>query len=391
MKRMIGAVLCVGIALGGIVSQAGAQEAKERFRIGGLLALSGPLGILGEDARKGMDLAIAERDGKLLGVPIDIEWADTESKPQVAVQKATQAMAGGAEFLVGSVGSGETLAIMKVSGAREVPLLVPLSTDPSITAANRNAFTFRTASSGETLAIVAAEYLKDLAPKKIYGVASDYGVARAGWDVVKNKLAGGSEFVGEDFPALGEKDYTVIINKILSSGADAAYIGLGGSDCIAFIKQAGEVGLLKTVRIVGPNLVDTTIAAGAGDASIGVASVIRYDVGLPADANKKFVEAFKAKYGQLPSQLAGDSYDGFKWWLEVVDATKSWDKNVWMKAFGAAKWDGSVLGHREMRACDSQSQHPSYVAEVVKGEGETPYAMKIVAEFAADRIATACP
>ena len=86
--------LCVALALGTMGTASFAQDAKEHFRIGGLLALSGPLGILGEDARKGMDLAIAERDGKLLGVPIEIEWADTESKPQVAVQKATQAMAG---------------------------------------------------------------------------------------------------------------------------------------------------------------------------------------------------------------------------------------------------------------------------------------------------------
>ena len=67
MRRIFGAVLCVGIALGALQSASVAQEAKERFRIGGLLALSGPLGILGEDARKGMDLAIAARVSELFG------------------------------------------------------------------------------------------------------------------------------------------------------------------------------------------------------------------------------------------------------------------------------------------------------------------------------------
>lgn len=391
MKNITKSGLSAMLALAVSTASVWAQDAQETFKIGGLLALSGPLGVLGEDAQKGMDLAIEERGGMLLDVPIEITWQDTESKPQIAVQKATQVMSNGAQFLVGSVGSSETLAIMKMSAARKVPLLVPLSSDPSITGENGNDYTFRTASSGDTLALVAAKYLEQLAPTSIYGVASDYAVARAGWEFAKTELSDTAEAVGEDFPAYGETDFSVIVNKIANSGAQAAYVGTGGSDSIAFIKQAGEIGLLDRVKLVGPNLVDTTVAAGAGDASIGVATALRYDPSIDTEANKAFVEAYQAKYGELPSQLAGDAYDGLKWWMEVVDSTGSWDPNDWMGAFSGHTWDGSILGTRTMRPCDNQSQHPSFVAEAVAGPDDAmPYVMNILTEYAAADIATEC-
>ena len=393
MKRFLQStcvVLC--LACGGQVGSALAADAQDHFEIGGLLALSGPLGILGEDARRGMDLAIEERGGKVLGVPVDIQWEDTESKPQVAVQKATRVLAKGVQFVVGSVGSGETLAIMKVTGARQVPMIVPLSTDPSITAANRNEYTFRTAPSGDSLTEVVIAYLKELKPKKIYGIASDYGVARASWNQVKAELGHDVEIVGEDFPSLGAQDFSVIVNKIANSGADVVFVGTGGSDSVAFMKQAAEIGLKDKMKLIGPNLVDSTLAKAVGDGSLGVLSAVRYDFTIDNPADQAFVALYRKKYDRYPSQLAGDAYDGLRWWLKTVDATGSWDKAVWMAAFRTSKWPESIIGLREMRACDNQSQNPGFIAEVDKGEPPRPdYVMKIVRSFKADAIATKCP
>lgn len=398
MKRLLSqrflrtACLAAGLFVAGQASTALAQAPQDRFVIGGLLALSGPLGVLGEDAKRGMDLAIEERGGKVLGVPVEIQWEDTESKPQVAVQKATRVLSKGVQFVVGSVGSGETLAIMKVTAARKIPMLVPLSTDPSITGENRNEYTFRTAPSGDSFTQVVIEYLKAAKPKKLYGVTSDYGVARASWNQVKAAMGKDVQIVGEDFPALGAQDFSVIVNKIANSGADIVFVGTGGSDSIAFMKQAAEIKLKDKMKLIGPNLADATLAKAAGDASLGVMSGVRYDFSMDNAANKAFVERYRKKYNEYPSQLAGEAYDGLKWWLSTIEASKSWDSTVWMKAFRTSKWQESVVGLREMRACDNQSQNPGFVGEVVKGSGAQPaYTMKVVRAFKAEAVATKCP
>ncbi|MDG9697613.1 ABC transporter substrate-binding protein, partial [Streptomyces sp. DH17] len=75
-----------------------AAEPNE-FHIAGILAFSGAYGIIGRDMRQGVELAIADRGGNVLGKPIRASWEDDETKPLPAVQKATRLLAGGAQMM----------------------------------------------------------------------------------------------------------------------------------------------------------------------------------------------------------------------------------------------------------------------------------------------------
>ena len=377
----------------GTVGAVDAAPPHDKFVIGGLLALSGPLGITGIEARKGMDLAVEQRGGRLLGVPIELRWEDTESKPQIAVQKATKAVAGGAEFLLGSVGSGETLAIMKLAAVRKIPLLVPLSSDPSITGTARNAYTFRTTLSGDSLTNIVVGYLRaGNAAQKVYGVVADYPVARSSWLKVKFDLGSRLTVVGEDFPSLGQGDYSVIVNKIAGSGAEVAVVALGGNDAVTFMKQAEEVHLRQKVKLVGMNIADSAMAEAAGRGALGAVSSVRYDFSLVNEANQKFVAAFRAKYGEYPSAFAGDAYDGLSWWLDVIEKTHSWRSEDWMNAFQNSSWEHSIVGSRTMRACDHQALVPGFIAEVGTGQAPSPkYTMNVLKTLAPQTIAAPCP
>ena len=48
----------------GMASTGYAQSKPEKFKIGGVLSLSGPYGLLGEDMRRGVQIAVEERGGK---------------------------------------------------------------------------------------------------------------------------------------------------------------------------------------------------------------------------------------------------------------------------------------------------------------------------------------
>jgi branched-chain amino acid transport system substrate-binding protein len=104
--------LALATLLAAISTLAAAQETE--FKIGAVGTLSGPFGVLGESIRKGAELAAEMRGNKVLGVPIKFVWEDDETKPQVAVQKATRLISGGSNMLLAPVSSGSTLAIMKL-------------------------------------------------------------------------------------------------------------------------------------------------------------------------------------------------------------------------------------------------------------------------------------
>lgn len=369
-----------------------AADEPDEFHIAGVLAFSGAYGIIGKDMRQGVELAIADRGGKVLGKPIRVSWEDDETKPQPAVQKATRLLAGGAQMIFGAVGSASTLALQGLADQRKIPLLVTISADDKITRPNGSRYTFRTSNTLGMEIRMCVEFAKVKGLKKIYGVTADYQATRDGWELfVAEAKKVGIEIVGNDYAPLGNRDYSVIVDKMAKSDADGIAVMVTGNDAVTFLKQSGQVGLNKTKVQFGPVLQDETLAAAVGPAAVGVYSGVRYHFTVDNPANKKFVEAYRAKYNEWPSSFAGEAYDGISWWLDVVESTKSWDRETWVDAFAKSTRENSLEGKKVMRACDHQAAQVGLWGVVVEGQSPLPpLTMKITDVFDAAKLFEAC-
>ena len=369
-----------------------AAAEPDTFKVGGILSFSGAYGIIGESMKRGVEIAVAERGGKVLGKRIEILWEDDETKPQVAVQKGTRMLASGVQMFYGAISSSSTLALMKLADQRKIPVLVTASADDRITGADKNRYTFRTSgnSTSENMSVV--QFLKKSGYRSIYGVAADYNVMRDGWALTRREAEKiGINVLGEDFPPLGNKDYSVIIDKVRQSGADAVVVEITGNDAVTFVKQAGEVGLNARTKLIGPNLIDELLANAAGAASLGVQSAIRYHFSQDNPRNKKFVEEYRKRYDAWPDPFAGEAYDGMSWWLDTVESTRSWDHDKWVAAFEHGTNKSSVDGAKTMHACDHQATQTGLWAEVVRGTPPLPpFTMKIKDEFPPPAIFPTC-
>ena len=65
-KWVIKSVVVAAAATIGLTATAYAQATPEKFKVGAVLSLSGPYGLLGEDMRRGVQIAVEERGGKVL-------------------------------------------------------------------------------------------------------------------------------------------------------------------------------------------------------------------------------------------------------------------------------------------------------------------------------------
>jgi len=394
MRRRSLAVAC-GLALAGasLLTSLGAQAADpETFKIGGVVSLSGSYGIFGEDMRKGVQIAIEQRGGKVLGKPIEVIWEDDETKPQPAVQKTTRLISDNVQMIFGAVSSASTLAIENLVKQRKIPQLVTMSADDKITVPGGSRYTFRTSNTLGMEQRMALAYTKDQKLKRIYGVTADYQATRDSWEWYRKEAEkAGIEIVGADFPPLGNRDYSSIADKIARSNADGVALFMTGSDAVTMVKQAGQVDLGKTRKIFGPVIADETMAAGVGPTSIGVNSGVRYHYTEDNAANRTFVAAFHKKYNEYPSSAAGEAYDGMSWWLDVVEKTGSWDKEKWVDAFANSVRDNSVEGTKSMRSCDHQAMQVGLWGEVVAGKPPYPaYVMKIVKVYQPNEVFEPC-
>lgn len=346
-------------------------QTPEKFRIAGIASLSGPYGIVGEEMQRGVQLAIDLRGGTVLGKPIEVMWEDDETKPQPAVQKATRLISSGAEMIYAPVASASTLALQGLADQRKIPLLVTSGSDDKVAVGSR--YTFRTSNSSAMETIMSAEMTKDRGLKKIYGVIGDYAAPRDVWTMYQSLLeSSGIQIVGVDFPQFGGRDFSVIIDKIAKSDADGVFIVMTGSDSVTYLKQAHQVKLGDSKVQFGTILVDDTIGKAVGDGAIGVESAMRYHFSLDVPANKAFVEAYRAKYNEWPSNWAGEAFDGMAWWLGVVDATGTWDAEAWVDAFAKSRYPDSIEGLKVMRACDHQAEQPGFWGAIVKGTDPLP-------------------
>jgi len=362
------------------------------FHIAAILSFSGAYGLIGNDMRKGAEQAVAERGGTVLGKPVRFSWEDDETKPQPAVQKASRLLGEGAQMIFGAVSSASTLALQSLSTQRKVPHLVTISADDAITKRGGAPYSFRTSNTLGMEINMSMEFVKSRGLKKIYAVTADYQATRSGFQRFEELAKkAGVEIVGNDFAPLGNRDYSVIIDKMTRSDADGIAVMATGNDGITFVKQAGQVGLGKDKVIFGPVLQDDIFAAATGPAALGVNSGVRYHYSVDNPTNNAFVAAYRERHGEMPSSFAGEAYDGLRWWLDVVEQTDSWDVEAWVEAFANSVYETSVEGRKEMRACDHQAAQVGLWGEVVKGEAPLPeLTMKINEIFPADRLFDAC-
>ena len=369
------AILCaLGMALVLLGSWSHAvSAAEETFKIGGLVPFSGPYGIIGKVMREGAELAVKENGGKILGRKVEFMWEDTETKPQVGVQKANKLLAKKADMLLGAASSSVTLAIGQLAKEHKTPLISTVSADPGLTGRFGNRYVFRTSNNTQMENLMAMEFAKSKGYKSVAVMAADYAVGRITAEkFIEMMKEQGIESKGAIYPPFGGKDFSPYINECLKSGADAAYVIVTGSDSVTFLKQADGVKLKEKMDIFGPVLVDLLSAKAVGDAAVGVFTGVRYSFTYDCPANKVFVAAYEKEYGNVPDQFAGETYDGLRMFIAAIEKTGEMNKEKWIDTFEDFTYKDSVEGTKVMRKCDHQALQIGLFAEIVKGD-KLPY------------------
>jgi branched-chain amino acid transport system substrate-binding protein len=104
----------------------------QKLKVGVLLPLSGYLSAIGQSCKKGSDLAPGVIKD-MLGVDIELMYADFETNVDTARTRAERLIQEGAHVLVGPFDSGAAVAIAQVAEQRGVPFVINIAAAPQIT------------------------------------------------------------------------------------------------------------------------------------------------------------------------------------------------------------------------------------------------------------------
>jgi len=297
--------LCLALAT--IALPAGAAE--KPVKIGMITTLSGGGSSLGIDVRDGFMLAVEQGDGRLGGVPVDVQIEDDARKVGRAVQIAQKMLQRDqARILTGIIWSNLALAVVP-RVIKDGAFYISPNAGPSQFAGNDcNPNYFNVAWQNDNLHEAMGQYVSDQGYETAYLIAPNYPAG-------KDALAGFKRYydgkvVGEVYTKLGQLDYAAELAALREADPDAVFFFLPGGMGINFIKQYQQAGLKDRIPLYGPAFsFDEGILKATGDAALGVVNSSQWAIDLDNPANREFVAAFEKKYDRRPSLYASQGYD----------------------------------------------------------------------------------
>ena len=298
------------------------------IKIGFVNSLSGTMAISETTVNKSLHMAADEINaaGGVLGKQLKVVDQDGKSEPAVFAEKARSLIEKECVAAVfGGWTSSSRKAMLPVFEADNALLFYPLQYEGMESSSN----IFYSGAAPNQQIVPALDYLKEQGHKKLFLVGSDYVFPQTANRVVNAYAEGhGMEVVGEEYTPMGSTDFTTIVNKLKSSGADAVVNTLNGDSNVAFFKEYKASGLTADqVPVISMSIAEEEISAIGLDNVKGQLTAWNYYQTLDSSENQKFVKNFKAKYGasKPTSDPMESAYTSLYLWKAMVEKAKSFD------------------------------------------------------------------
>src|SRR6516162_2067329 len=233
-----------------------AATSAENIKIGFPMPLSGPASVYGFPITKGAEMAVQEINAKggVLCRKLELLERDSKASADEAVRLARELIIkNNVDFLSGTLTSAEAPAVSTIAKENKIVFLAPTAKTTQLTAPrNLHPYIFRVASNttieGRTAAAIIAKWE---GVKKIATIAPDYAYGRdavAAFVEHIKKLRSDIEIVDQQWPKLGEPDFTAFITAQMGKQPDAVFCDVFGGDFVTFVKQAAPLGYFKAIR-----------------------------------------------------------------------------------------------------------------------------------------------
>ena len=216
---------------------------------------------------------------------------------------------------------------------------------------------------------------------KVFLVGSDYIWPRTSMKIARKHIENiqKGKVVGEEYYPLGNTNFNLLINKIKVAKPDLIFAAVVGGSNVAFYMQLKAAGITGDKQfLLTLSVTEDEMLGIGGENFAGFYSSMKYFQTLDNPNNKKFVEAFKAKYG--PKSVIGDvtqaGYLGPWLWKLAVEKAGSFDVDKVVAASPGIELKTAPEGYVKIDA----NHHLWSKARI--GQGQPDGTFKVVAESA---------
>ena len=316
--------------------------AESPIKIGVPVGLSGANSVVAPSVVQSAELAVEEinKAGGVLGRPLALEVAD-DGSGAAGAQKAFDSLIFQKKV--------DALISMETSAARNAGLpLVQRGKTPFIYTSfyegrSCNPYLYVNAWVPEQqVPPIVDHFMKASNAKSFFLIGSDYAFGRGMLQFTRAYIERqGGKVVGEEYLPMDGSDWTPILSKLRSSGADALVTSTaGGAPNVTLTKQLRAAGITLPY---GNLAVDEGTAKSMGADAEGIFISASYVTSIDTPANKKFLADMKAKFGdglKTPNDLSVPEYEGVYAYKAALEKAKSTKADDVIKALAEVSVDG---------------------------------------------------
>ncbi len=313
MKKVFAIVLALSMVLalaacGGSTGTATKEDAAV-VKIGVYEPQSGDNGAGGKQEILGMQYANSVQPTVKIGdkeYTVELVYADNESSNDKAVSAASQLIGAGCSVILGSYGSGVSIAASDTFAEAGIPAIGVTCTNPQVTEGNTHYFRicFLDPFQGTVMANFA---------KETFGAKTAYCLGQLGNDYDQGLInyfkqaaeALGMSVTTEAFPE-GNSDFTSYLTNAKNAGADVIFAPCSTSYAQLIIEQAATQGV-SIPLLAGDTWDSNVILAAAEGKDLDVEVSTFYQEGANADFEAGFKEWIKGDSTNLANNGGDDT------------------------------------------------------------------------------------
>ncbi len=337
-------------------------------KIGVLTDMSGVYSTLGgKGTQVGVEMAVKDFGGTVLGKPIQVIGADHQNKADIASAKAREWFDNEkVDMITGLLNSGCALAVQKLGGEKK---RITMNTGAASTELTNKACTpYSVHYVYDTYALgkVTGQAVVQHGGKSWFFLTADYAFGQSlEENTTKFVKAGGGKVLGSVRHPLSTADFSSYLLQAQSSGAQIIGLANAGGDTTNAIKQAREFGIDKKGQtLVGLLIFDTDIKS----LGLNVAQGMQFTSGFYWDrdkATRDFAKRFFAIHKAMPTMDQAGAYSATMNYLKAIKAAGTDDPDAVMAKLKSMDVSDFFAVNGKIRP-DGRMVHDMYLMEVKK-------------------------
>ena len=336
MKKVLAIILV--LCMGALLLTGCGKSDSDTIKIGVFEPSSGDNGAGGKQEVLGIQFANSQVNTVEIGgktYKVELKIVDNESSNDKAPTAAATLVDGGCKIVLGSYGSGVSIAASDVFGKAGLPVIGVSCTNPQVTLGNEHYYRicYLDPFQGTVLANYAVDMYKATTAYILTKLGDDYSVGLGKYFKEAFEKLGGT-VVEESFQE-GNSDFTAYLQNAVNANANVIFAPTSTDAASLIISQASSQGITMPI-LAGDTWDSSVILESAKGSSLGVAVSTFFDEGDESATGSKFVTEFKAWLNANAEKKTNNGGN------DIVAAVSALGYDAYMTALQAIKNADSV-------------------------------------------------